>query len=645
MSTPSKLVRNHPVLLIEADDHYAQRIEVLLSESDIVNCSLIHCSSLLTGLDILALGAIPVAAIIVDVSLPDSEGLDTLERLLSQHPKMSIIVVTGPNNKILSLAAMKAGAQDFLLKGSFEPLELTKTLKYCIERSSALLQLEETQQLANIGQWACSPVEQIFSTSEELLHIFGFDRHQVIDYDTLLDPSSPLHVFLGLQGRAKTQGKAQDDRWITRLDGEQRFLSFVCRASHTEQGHYLFNGIVQDITARRQADELRRARDIAEHTASIRENLVANISHEMRTPMNAVLGMSNLLLTTPLNEEQQGHVAAIKQSSEVMLGIIGDILDISALKKDKIVFKPAPFTVQRLLEDTVRLMMPSAEEKGLRVVLSLSDKLPERLVGDSLRLNQVLYNLLGNAIKFTDKGYITLRVGIQEASPDTVGLQFEVSDTGIGIGADHIDDIFAPFARGKHGERLYEGTGLGLSIVKSLIEQQGGHITVKSKIGEGTTFRFVLPFQRPTHGQKEKDGIDNPTLDLPRDSSFRLLLVEDHKMNMLVARRTLEKHWPHLQLHIANDGEEAIERLAETPVDIILMDIQMPKRDGFSATEYIRQRLPAPACDTPVVAMTAHANIIDHEKYHTAGFDGYILKPFSPEQLFAAIAQHVKLQE
>jgi len=403
-----------------------------------------------------------------------------------------------------------------------------------------------------------------------------------------------------------------------------------------------YNVILKDISQHKQADELRKARDVAKQSALMKEKFVASVSHEMRTPMNAIYGMSNLLIKTKTSDEQFEYIKSIKQSSELLLGIVNDILEISTLQNGKIEFINDDFDIRELLNNLVNVMRYKLEEKNLKFDLKVDDTVPRVLQGDKLRLNQILYNLVGNAIKFTDEGFVKLHIQNLSEDEDILFLKFSVQDSGIGISKDKIEAVFDTFTRVRTKDRIYEGTGLGLSIAKSLVEQQGGKIGATSVEGKGSTFFFDLileagdqNFVSDIDEKKEDPDIDN-------DTPIRLLLTEDHKMNQIVAKKTLEKQWPDMEITIANNGQEAIQVLQEKEFDIVMMDIQMPVMDGYEATKHIREEFPEHLAKLPVLAMTAHAHISKDEKFKEHGFDDYVLKPFDPKELFSKIVKYAR---
>ena len=746
------------ILLVEDNVPDARLIEIYLQESDLVQCDIQVCRTLQQSLQLLGQED-DFAVVLLDLFLPDSRGIDTLESVMAAFPKANVIAVTGAVDKYLGIQAVKAGAQDFLVKGAFDADQLARALRFSIERRNILHRLEETQRIAHIGSWEYHLERKELQVSEEVYRILGLpvDENAKIQEAQFSKEGTPFHVFAkvlsDLSSKTSIQGDfyiqtpeqsnlivfisakrnysgesvhgifqdityrkqteqevsksrkryqdifrlSKDSIYISTLEGKlldfnpsiEELSGFSAEELHIMHNvHQLFypkekrnefllklkmqgevkefeiqvrrkdnemrsclitayqlrseneldyTGIIRDITVRKQAEELRKARDLAYHTAKMKEQFVASVSHEMRTPMNAILGMSNLVAQTSLNDQQQTYIRHIRQASEILLGIVNDILQISLMRHGKMQFENQPFDLQEQLQFLIDAVAPKAAEKNLDLQLSIGSNVPFQLRGDKIRLFQILSNLIGNAIKFTDAGSVKLTVEKLFDISVGVQLQFSVADTGIGIPDDHIDAIFESFSRVQYKDRIYEGAGLGLAITKSLIEQQGGKMGLKSKEGEGSVFYFDMIFvTNDGHSPIEEQG--TPTAN---KEDFRLLLVEDHQLNQVVARKTLEREWPGIQIVIAENGQIALDRLQEEDFDIILMDIQMPVMDGYEAIKRIRNDFHPPKSTIPVLAMTAHTHLMEGNQFRQYGWDDYVLKPFRPEELYGKIRTHV----
>jgi CheY-like chemotaxis protein len=290
-----------------------------------------------------------------------------------------------------------------------------------------------------------------------------------------------------------------------------------------------------------------------------------------------------------------------------------------------------------LMTNLVNVMQYKKDEKTIDFHLNVGPSVPKHINGDKLRLNQILFNIVGNSVKFTDAGFVKIDVQLVDETSEGFMLKFTIVDSGIGIPEDKVDTIFETFTRIRTKDRIYEGTGLGLAIVRSLVSQQDGRVWATSKIGQGTTMHLEVPFKRATTVPLLDGETAAPAdFELSKERAFKLLLVEDHKMNQIVARKTIERQFKNVAMTIANHGREALDILADgNRYDIILMDIQMPVMDGNETVAYIREHLPE--MKTPILAMTAHANISKDDSFKTYGFDDFVLKPFEPEQLFSKI--------
>lgn len=628
------------VLFIEDDYSYARLVEIWLGESDLLHFAFTNVTTLAEGMDTLE-DHPTYDAVLLDLSLPDSTGFETLEKIINRFPNLNIIVLTGRMDVELGIRAVKSGAQDFLVKGDFGSKELAKTLLYSIERSTILSRLEEAQQIAQVGHWECNPSKSYFYASKEVYRIFGLGDEEPYSFTQLNEENTPFQILLKIGIEAKYQGEVKKDLQLRRVDDEQRFVSIHCKSSHIKNDDYVFHGVIQDLTTRKQAEELKKSHELAEQTAKVREQVIASVSHEMRTPMNAILGMSNLLGRTVLDDEQRHFVDSIRHSSELLMGIINDILQVSELHHKVLEIEAKHFSINDLFFRLEEVMKPKLAKKDLELIIGVAKEVPTHVVGDKTRLSQILYNLVGNAIKFTDQGTITLSVQVVEQEEKCIALLFSVADTGIGIPAAQQERIFEPFTRLTQKDRVTEGTGLGLAITKKLVEMQGGKIQLTSEAGKGATFSFVLSFDQETSPMAEKRS-EAQAISCDEDLSFKVLIVEDHAMNQLVVKKTLEKQWNNIQITIANNGEEAIKCLsAQETYDIILMDLQMPVMDGYETTAYIRNNMPPAIADIPILAMTAHTHIAEGNKFQEFGMNDYLLKPFDPQQLFEKIVNYL----
>jgi signal transduction histidine kinase/CheY-like chemotaxis protein/HPt (histidine-containing phosphotransfer) domain-containing protein len=437
---------------------------------------------------------------------------------------------------------------------------------------------------------------------------------------------------------------------LTRPTGEQ---------SHT-MTHYIpdmegsqvrgFYELVSDVTELKETQfrleelntALQQRTEEAEAANAAKSRFLANMSHEIRTPMNAVLGLLHLLQRTELSPRQRDYVEKVQMASHSLLGILNDILDFSKIEADRVELETAPFVPQELLNNLAVFLSPSLQNKKVQLRFDIDADLPSNLVGDALRLQQVLLNLAGNAVKFTQEGEIVVAIRVVSLSPEQAEVRFSVKDTGIGIPADKQESIFAGFVQAESSTtRRFGGSGLGLTISRRLVRLMGGELEVESAPGKGSTFHFTVTLGRygknlTTNGQARPGR--NGAGQRSRLKGLHLLVVEDNPINRQVAQELLTQEGAGVE--VASSGRQGLDLIAraQDPFDAVLMDIQMPDMDGYSATRLIRESLRM--TELPIIAMTANVLTDDQKRCRAAGMNGHIAKPIDPETLIAVLRNH-----
>ncbi|MCX6320553.1 MAG: ATP-binding protein [Bacteroidia bacterium] len=373
-----------------------------------------------------------------------------------------------------------------------------------------------------------------------------------------------------------------------------------------------------------------KATRIAESAVKAKQQFLSNMSHEIRTPMNAIIGFTKVLLKTELSAKQKEYLTAIKLSGDALIVLINDILDLAKVDAGKMIFEQTPFKMALSISAMLHLFETKIREKNLEFVKEYDKKIPDVLVGDPVRLHQIILNLVSNAVKFTNNGKITVSVHLLNEDEEKVTIEFSVTDTGIGIAENKIGKIFENFQQASSGtSRLYGGTGLGLAIVKQLVEAQGGSINVKSKIDDGSVFSFILPFLKT----KDEAVLEIELMELDAEvKNIKVLVVEDIVLNQLLMKTLLDDFG--FEHDIAGNGIIAIEKLQNKSYDIILMDLQMPEMNGFEATEYIRNEMNS---KIPIIALTADVTTVDLKKCKAVGMNDYIAKPIDERLLYNKI--------
>lgn len=385
----------------------------------------------------------------------------------------------------------------------------------------------------------------------------------------------------------------------------------------------------QNISALKQSEEdLHKAKVLAEQSVVIKDHFLANMSHEIRTPMNAIIGFTALLENSTLDEEQKQYIDAIKVSGKSLTTIINDILDYSKIEAGKIVFENIPFSVNKIFDTLHVLFQQRAEDKKLDLNFHVAKNIPHLIVGDPTRLNQVLSNLIDNALKFTEKGLVEILALPRDENEETITIEFRVKDSGKGIPANKQAIIFERFTQeSAETTRKYGGTGLGLSIVKNLVELQNGNLSLKSEVNIGSVFSFFITYKK-NKASRERHEDDTPIADTTERKKLHILYAEDNQLNQMLVLQFSKKFG--FDTEIAANGKIAVDKMREKRYDLILMDIQMPEMDGYEATRIIRAKIDS---TIPIIALTAHAMSGEKEKCLALGMNGFIIKPFDPKEL------------
>ncbi len=582
---------------------------------------------------------------------------------------------SGALGKIFMVSAFRPTPNQFACV--FADITERKRVEEDLQRKQAIF--EQTEALAHVGSWEWEVASDTVIWSDELFRIFrrapDLGAPSFAEHSSLYTPEDFRQLNEAVAAALREGTPYELELHALCMDGATRTCLAHGQAEKKDGRVVRLSGSLQDITERKRAeDALREAKEAAEAATVAKSRFLANMSHEIRTPMNGVLGFAHLLGATQLDDEQRLFVQTIEKSGQALLHVINEILDLSRIEAGRMEIRESDFNVRTLLGDIAAVMELQARDKRLEFGCDVAEDAPQAVRGDGEHLRQILFNLIGNAIKFTEQGRVTvavrvermkdngLRINVEQRTKNekpTIWLRFSVVDTGIGIPAEKLDALFSPFMQVDDSNiRRFGGTGLGLAIARDLARLMGGDITAQSALGQGSTFVLTLPLTvcAPTDIERQPQGA-RTSADLQFNA--RILLVEDDATNQLAARFLLRKLGARVE--VAEHGAQALAALEKNDYDLVFMDIQMPVMDGLEATRRIRAKekdeggrmtdevrdrkaedssfIPHPSSvlRLPIVAMTAHVMPGDRERFLAAGMDDYIAKPIKPDQLIAVL--------
>ena len=635
------------ILIVDDSVENIISLEAMLSRDGI---KLFSTTSTKTALKIAWENQIAIA--LVDLHMPETEGFELVALLKSNTRTKDIMVIFVTANSVdkkFNLKESWSGVIDYLYKPLDQAVAVAKVdsfiqlFKYRAEikqKNEALQNLSRV--IENSADIICTVSIQnyiIETINPAVEKIMGFKPKNVVGksiIDFAIDEEKPAF-------RLKLDEIVKDIDTSTVF--EVQFYSHSkktfwagFRASY--QNNMLFLNISDISPQKSYQSQLIRSKENAEHGKKIKEAFLANMSHELRTPVNGIIGLTSLLRKTELSEQQSSMLDLLEVSSQSLLGVINDVLDVSKMEAGKFNIVRAPGNVYDLVRSVYGLLKFKTEENDIEFLLDIASDVPEYLMVDTLRLNQILMNLLSNAIKFTKRGFVKLTVSVLQVQHDQVKLQFIVEDSGIGIASNKINSIFNSFEQAENDTAAnYGGTGLGLAIVKKLAELKGGKITVSSEPGKGSMFTFVN-WYTVTHKPREKTSIKAEKALQPFDN-ISILVAEDNLVNQFMLSKLL-KDWG-VDVDIVDNGLKAVAKMRVKNYDLILMDTHMPEMNGYEAAKSIRMDFEEPKKNIPIISLSAASFDYEQQEALRVGMDDVLSKPFHPKELHSRIERLLKV--
>ncbi len=633
------------ILLIEDNLGDAHLVKVYLREASI-KFDLHHVESFQEAHGIMEEKTIDV--VLLDLSLPDSSGFKTLTNFKGIYPNLPVIVMTGINDEIVGNQAIKAGAQDFLVKGEFDGKLLGRVIRYSLQRHKTKLKLEEVartlaknekrfteaQQMAQFGSWEMDLVNNEMSWTDETYRIFGFSPNSFSP--TLSDYMNYIHVEDKDLVDDFFENAAKDGQLHTvehRIVLGARDVKYV--QAHAKvyfeeiTNKLLLVGGIQDITERKLSEQLMVEKNLTDQSSKIKEEILEDMGFLIKTPMNSIVQLTYLMETTMLNSQQAEYVGGLKTSVDDLSISVNNLLNFSVLVSEKITLEENEFKIKDFIQSIEKVVSIKANQKNVSIKFELDKNLPLELIGDSNKINQIFYNIIDNAIRYnkTDgKGHVTVAIHSEAQENNHINLVVKINDNGIGMSKEQISEILQPDIL----TQLQKQEGkkkLGVAIVNKLVTNMEGNMTINSLEGQGTTVSIELPLRMVI----KEDAI---TFGDAPEAPLKILLVEDHFLNQIATKKVLTTWSDFVTVDIAENGFVGVEKQREYGYDLILMDIQMPVMNGLDAAAKIRER-----STVPLIALTANSTKQEMDNCFNIGMNGYLAKPFQPKELHKKIME------
>ncbi len=629
------------ILIIEDNPGDAHLVRIYLREAGFKH-DLHHAESFYEGQTIADEKAIDL--VLLDLSLPDSHGFKTLSNFLKRFAHIPVIVLTGLNDEVMGNQAVKAGAQDFLVKGQFESGLLSRVIRYSLQRFKTQQHLEqyakrlslsekrfmEAQEMAHFGNWEMDIVTNEMKWSDEVFRIFGFKLGSLSptlsDYFSYIHPEDRTMVEDTFSAVTKNgQLKKIEYRIIVGGTKIKHLVNQIKIQYDESTEKILLVGALQDITEHIISRKLTEEKNMSEKAYQIKEQILEDMSFHIRTPLSSVLNLSFLLENTTLSGQQREYIDNLKDSINDLSISVNNLMNFSVLVSEKVKLEETQFKVSDIFESLHQVVKIKADNKNLKLDFVSVDDVPDRFIGDSNKINQVIYNLLDNAIKFSnDNGKVTIKIEKISQDEDVINIKVTVKDNGIGIPKHKIKELLESEQLLMQDHDDDTKKKLGLAIANKLLKNMKGQLSIESRENYGSKFIVELPLKAVKAKKKQTESKPSRPI--------RILLVEDHFLNQLATKRVLTT-WSNLvTVDIAENGLIGVDKTRAHNYDLILMDLQMPVMNGFDATLKIRE-----TSSIPIIALSANSSHQEAEKTKAVGMNDYMSKPFKPVGLYEKI--------
>ncbi len=639
-------------LITDALDSVSENILVVHNGKDAVGFVIDHMPDLM----------------VLDYSLPDMNASGIIEMLKEKNIEIpTFIISTGQGDERIAVEMMKLGAHDYIVKDTYllnripsvveralDDIRKDRKLKSAMEamRLSDQKLLEERRRLANIikasnvgtWEWNLKTNEAIFN--HRWAEIVGYQIEELtpLTFDTWLNLVHPDDIHKSdLAIKDHITGKKDYYEMEVRMHHKNsRWIWVLTRGGITEWDEkgkpLILSGTHQDITDKKNSEELEKEIQIAQEALQFKQNFLANMSHEIRTPLTGILGMAQMLEQQMTSNDQKDYLNTLKNSAHLLTEIINQVLDLSKIESGKVKLNFQPFNLRKELDKVEDFFNSIMNEKNIDFFLHIPDDFPSLIVADRKRITQIIQNLISNAVKFTPGGYVKLTCDHQFINHDELMIRICVEDTGLGIKEESKKHIFIPFATmSETDKRSIDGTGLGLSISRELVKLHGGEMSFESETGKGSSFWFTFTAAMDEKGKTDVLDISNSPNANPTNRKLHILYVEDKMINQKVVGLLIESMGH--KVEVANNGKQALDMFNPKLFDLILMDIQMPVMDGITATQKLKEKYP-PEKLPPIVGLSANAFEGDREKYLQTGLDEYLTKPFDSEEFKKVLVKY-----